>query len=49
MNSLPALHTDLQVWQKVQYEVEERFVVSHIPHSSSEICPCHLGKSGDLN
>lgn len=49
MNNIPALHIDLQVCQKVQYEVEEQFDASHTPHSSSEIHPCHPGKSGDLN
>lgn len=49
MNNIPALHIDLQVCQKVQYEVEEQFDASHTPLSSSEIHPCHPGKSGDLN
>ena len=44
--TVPALRTDLEVYLVVQHGAGELFYISHIPHSSSEIYPYHLGNSG---
>lgn len=45
-STVPALHTDLEVYLVVQHGTGELFYFSHIPHSGSEIYPYHLGNSG---
>ena len=45
-HTVPALYIGLEVCPVVQYGLEERSYASHIPHSSFEIYPCHLEKSG---